>query len=377
MSTPRIASRGSIATATAPGRRASASPTAPRRLALALAGAAVLLAGGFPAAAQGETLTLMTHDSFYLPDAIVQAFEAEHGVHLEVLASGDAGAMVNQAILTADRPLADVLYGIDNTFLSRALDAGIFQAYDSAALADVPSDLVLDPQHRVTPIDTADVCLNIDRQAFQEGGLPVPQKLEDLLDPALKGKLVVENPATSSPGLAFLLATIATFGEDPDTGWQAFWKGLRANDVQISAGWEDAYHGAFSGGSGEGDRPIVVSYASSPAAEVVFGPDPKADQSPTASLPAGCFRQVEFAGVLKGTDQPELAGALIDFLLAPQTQAELPMAMYVYPARSDVALPDVFARFATRPADPLSLDPQAIAAGRDEWIRQWTDIMLR
>jgi thiamine transport system substrate-binding protein len=352
-------------------------PLGRHRGALACLLAAGLLAGAVPASAQDETLTLMTHDSFYLPDAVIDAFEAEHGVRLEVLPSGDAGAMVNQAILTADRPLADVLYGIDNTFLSRALAAGIFEPYRSPALEAVPEALVLDPEHRVTPIDTADVCLNIDREAFAAQGLPVPETLEDLLDPTLAGRLVVQNPATSSPGLAFLLATIATFGEEPGVGWQAFWAALRDNGVQVASGWEEAYYGAFSGGSGEGDRPIVVSYASSPAAEVVFGPDPEADTSPTAALQAGCFRQIEFAGILSGTDQPELAGALIDHLLAPATQAELPLAMYVDPVRQDVPLPEVFERFALRPAAPLSLDPEAIAAGRDEWVRQWTDIVLR
>ncbi len=358
--------------------RAAAVPAAAaRRLVTLLAGAAVLLAGALPAAAQDETLTLMTHDSFYLPDAVIEAFEAEHGVQLEVLASGDAGSMVNQAILTADRPLADVLYGIDNTFLSRALEAGIFEPYRSPALEAVPAELVARPGAPRDAHRHGDVCLNIDRVAFDEGDLPVPETLEDLLDPALADQLVVENPATSSPGLAFLLATIATFGEDPETGWQAFWSGLRDNDVQVTAGWEEAYYGAFSGGSGEGDRPIVVSYASSPAAEVVFGPDPETDESPTAALdgrllPAGRVRRHP-----AGTDQPELAGALIDHLLAPETQAELPLAMYVYPARTDVALPEVFERFALRPEAPLSLDPQAIAAGREEWIRQWTDIVLR
>ena len=357
--------------------RPRAHTTCRTSLVAALAALAAILAGSLPAAGQPETLTLMTHDSFYLPDAVIEAFEAEHGVRLEVLPSGDAGAMVNQAILTADRPLADVLYGIDNTFLSRALEAGIFEPYESPALEAVPPDLVLDPGHHVTPIDTADVCLNIDREAFVDGALPLPDDLRDLLDPALADQLVVENPATSSPGLAFLLATIATFGEDPETGWQAYWSGLRDNGVQVAAGWEEAYYGGFSGGSGEGDRPIVVSYASSPAAEVVFGPDPEADESPTAALEAGCFRQVEFAGILRGTDQPELAAALIDHLLAPETQAELPLAMYVYPARSDVALPEVFTRHARRPAAPVAMDVEAIAAGREAWIRVWTDIVLR
>jgi thiamine transport system substrate-binding protein len=338
-----------------------------------------LLAAPVPVAGQAPTptLTLMTHDSFALPEEVIQAFEATHDVDLQILPSGDAGSMVNQAILTADDPLADVLFGVDNTFLSRALAADIFEPYVSSALEHVPVALQLDPEHRVTPIDVGDVCLNIDRAAFAERGLPEVDTLDDLLDPALAGQLVVENPATSSPGLAFLLATIATFGDDPETGWQAFWQGLRDNDVRVVAGWEEAYYGNFSGGSGEGDLPIVVSYATSPVAEVVFGPDPEATESPTRAVDAGCFRQVEMAGILRGTDQPELAGELIDFLLAPETQAELPLSMFVYPARSDVDVPDAFVRHALVPTAPVTLDPAVIDAEREAWIDTWTDIVLR
>ncbi len=341
-----------------------------------------LLAGLFavsvgPAAAAERTLTLMTHDSFYLPPAVIEAFESANDVDVRLLPAGDAGAMVNQAILTADRPLADVLFGVDNTFLSRALAADIFEPYRSPALESVPAELQLDPEHRVTPIDFGDVCLNLDRAAFGEDGLPVPRSLEDLAEPVLAGQLVVENPATSSPGLAFLLATVAHFGEDPETGWKAYWADLRANDVTVTSGWEEAYYGSFSGGSGEGELPIVVSYASSPAAEVVFGPDPEADESPTIALDVGCFRQIEFAGILRGTAEPELAGAFIDHLLSIETQAELPLAMYVHPARADVALPRVFERHALVPTTPLGLDPAAIDAGREAWIREWTDIVLR
>lgn len=348
----------------------------------------LLLALCVPAAAANEgtadevstdeaTLTLLTHDSFVLSDAAIEAFQDEHRVRLEVLRVGDAGSMVNQAILTRERPLADVLYGIDNTFLSRALDADLFEPYEAPALTAVPAELQLDPQHRVTPIDHADVCLNIDRAAFAEGALPMPATLEDLTDPALSGALVVEDPATSSPGLAFLLATVAYFGEDPDTGWRSYWEALRANDVTIESGWEEAYYDSFSGGSGAGRKPIVVSYATSPAAEVMYGPDPDADESPTAAIDAGCFRQVEFAGILAGSDRPDLAAAFIDHLLAPETQAELPTSMLVYPARADVPLPDVFVSHALVPTEPLSLDPAAIDAGRERWIREWIDTVLR
>lgn len=337
----------------------------------------LLLVGFAPTAARDRTLTLLTHDSFFLPDAVIEAFEERYDVDLIESRIGDAGSMVNQAILTKDDPLADVLFGIDNTFLSRALAEDIFMPYRSGALDAVSPDLLLDAEHRVTPIDYGDVCINIDREAFTDGSLPLPTRLEDLIDPVYAGKLVIENPATSSPGLAFLLATVAYFGEDPDTGWPAFWRALRDNDVRIANGWEAAYRGGFSGGSGEGDRPLVVSYTSSPAFEVLYGPDPDADESPTASLDAGCFRQIEFAGVLKGASEPELAGAFIDFLLEPSTQAEMPLSMFVYPARADVAVPESFARHVLVPTEPLSLAPDAIAQGRERWIREWTDIVLR
>ena len=347
--------------------------------AMAVLTAALLLFSVAPGAAQERTLTLMTHDSFYLPDSALEAFEAAHDVELRLLPAGDAGSMVNQAILTADRPLADVLYGIDNTFLSRALAADIFQPYRSPALAFVPAELQLDADDRVTPIDVGYVCLNLDRSAFGEGGLPVPTRLEDLAEPALAGQLVVQNPATSSPGLAFLLATVAYFGDDPQDGWRAFWADLRDNDVTVSPDWNASYYGEFSGGvDSAGDKPLVVSYGSSPAAEVAgSAAGSAAEASPTVALDVGCFRQVEFAGILAGTAEPELAAALVDHLLSAEVQAELPLAMYVYPARSDVALPEAFQQHALVPSAPLSLDPAVIDAGREAWIREWTDIVLR
>ena len=329
--------------------------------------------------AEERAVRLLTHDSFLLPEAVVEAFEAEHGARLEVIQGGDAGATVNQAILTrmaGDEPIADVLYGVDNTFLSRAIEAGIFTPYRSSEVDALPADLLV-ADDVATPIDVGDVCLNIDVAAFEERGLPVPASLEDLLDPALRDTLVVEDPSLSSPGLAFLLATVATFGDDPHVGWQGYWRALRENGVEVASGWEEAYYGRFSGGSGEGDRPMVVSYATSPVAEVLFGEDPEADVAPTRALEAGCFRQVEYAGVLAGAREPELAAAFIDHLLAAETQAELPMAMYVLPVREDVALPEAFERHALRPTAPITMDPADIDAGRERWIAEWTDIVLR
>jgi thiamine transport system substrate-binding protein len=297
------------------------------------------------------------------------AFTAQTGATVNVLRAGDAGAMVNQAILTKDNPIADVLFGVDNSFLSRALDAGIFEPYGAAGLENVPVELRLDARQRVTPIDYGDVCLNYDKAAFGPGTTP-PQALEDLVKPAHHGQLVVEDPASSSPGLAFMLATIVRFGEQGDYTWRDYWRDLRANDLEVTSGWEEAYNTFFSGGPGAGDRSIVVSYATSPAAEVFYATAPPTE-APTAVVTDGCFRQIEFAGVLVGTEQPELARRLVDFMLGQEFQADIPLNMFVFPAVPTTPLPDVFAAHAAQVAQPLTMAPDQIAANRERWINEW------
>ena len=322
----------------------------------------------------GTTVRLLTHDSFVLGDGVLEAFTQATGIEVELLQGGDAGTVVNQAILTNGNPQADVLFGIDSTFLTRALDADLFLPYEAAGLDEVDDALLLDDDHRVTPIDYGDVCLNYDKAFFAEAGLPVPTRLEDLVDPMYQDLLVVENPATSSPGLAFLLASIEAFGEER---WEAWWTELRANGVQVVEGWEEAYNSAFSGGgASEGTRPLVVSYASSPPAEVLYA-DPPLDEPPIGVIDASCYRQVEGAGILAGTDHEAEAGKLIDFLLSERVQADVPLSMFVFPARSGVELPDVFVEHAARPAEVFELPAEEIDANREDWIDRWTDLVLR
>ena len=338
---------------------------------------AVPAAGTTPA--QGaRILTVMTHDSFSVSEGVVADFQTQCGCEVRFLKSGDAGLMLNKAILSKSQPLADVMYGVDNTFLSRALREDLFDAYASPALSGIPDELKLDPTNRLLPVDYGYVTVNYDRDHFADGGLPIPQTLRDLADPRYKGMLVVENPATSSPGLAFLLTTIAVFGEEGEYTWLDFWRELRANDVFVAEGWEDAYYGQFSGSSGEGDRPLVVSYATSPAAEVFYA-DPQPEQPPTGSIqtPGETFRQVEFAGILKGAAQPELARQWLDFMLGATFQADIPLQMWVYPARSGTQLPEVFVQHAAVPEEPVTITPDAIDAGREKWLQAWTDAVLR
>lgn len=330
--------------------------------------------GDGKAADGAVTLRLLTHDSFSVGDDVLAAFTDETGIKVELIQGGDAGTVVNQAILAKGNPQADVLFGIDSTFLTRALDEDLFLPYEATDLDQVDDAFLLDPEHRVTPVDYGDVCLNYDKAYFADAGLPVPQSLADLTDPAYRDLLAVENPATSSPGLAFLLATIDAFGAD---GWQQWWSDLRANGVVVSDGWEDAYYGEFSGGAtSEGTRPLVVSYASSPPAEVIYA-DPPVTEAPTGVITAGCYRQIEGAGILAGTDHEEEAGELVDFLLSETFQAAVPLSMFVYPVRTGVELPPEFVEHAVAPTDVAELDPADIEAHREEWIDTWTDLVVR
>ncbi len=306
-------------------------------------------------------LTVVTHDSFAIPDELKAKFAEESGLDVTYVAPGDGGALVNQLILTKDAPLGDVVYGIDNSFSSRAVDEGIIADYDSPALPPTASQF--DAQD-LTPIDFGDVCINADLGWFDEKGLLVPTTLEDLVKPEYKDLLVVTNPASSSPGLSFLLSTIAAKGED---GYLDYWGQLVDNGVQVVQGWSDAYYTEFSGADGNGPRPLVVSYATSPAYTV--SEDGKT--STTVALLGTCFRQVEYAGVIAGAQNEQGAQQFIDFLLSDEVQSSIPGSMYMYPV-TDVALPKEWVDFAPLPGHTLTLDASETSANRDTWIKAWT-----
>ena len=332
----------------------------------------LLLSACSPKPAEPQTITVMTHDSFAIGEDVIKAFEAENNAKVSFIQSGDAGAMLNQAILTKNAPIADVIFGVDNTFLSRALESDIFEAYQSSELTNIADEFKLDPSNRALPVDYGDVCINYDKAYFTENNLAVPQSFEDLAKPEYKGVLVVEDPATSSPGLAFLLATRAHFGD----GYLDYWKSLKANGTVVVDEWETAYYTNFSASSGKGPQPMVVSYASSPAAEVFFASEPLTD-SPTASIVASgmCFRQIEFVGILKNMPNQALAQKFVDFMLSQEFQEDMPLNMFVYPVNKSAKLPEVFTNFAQVAENPAALSYSEIASNRDAWIEAWTAAM--
>lgn len=325
--------------------------------------------------AEKQTLKVMTHDSFAMSEEVLRRFESEHNIQVQFIKSGDTGTALNKAILAKDNPLADVFYGVDNTFLSRALDEGIFETYASPLLSKIDDPFKLDPKNHMLPVDYGDVCLNYDKSYLEERGIEPPKSLNDLLKPTYDSLLVVQNPATSSPGLSFLLTTIGNYGQE---GYLDYWQGLKKNNVLIVNDWETAYYTEFSGSSGKGPRPIVVSYNSSPVFELIYAESPL-ETPPTAAVVADntCFRQIEFVGILQGTKNRELAEKWVDFMLSTDFQADMPMQMFVFPVNRETQLEDTFIEHLQIPNRTAQVAYQEIASNREKWLQDWTEKILR
>ncbi|KOV66156.1 ABC transporter substrate-binding protein [Streptomyces sp. MMG1121] len=328
--------------------------------------------------ADSKTVTLVSHDSWAVSKSVLQDFEKQSGYHVKVLKDGDAGQAVNKAILTKDNPQGDVFFGVDNTLLSRALDNGLFQPYQAKGLDQVGAAYQLDQgEHRVTPVDYGDICVNYDKAYFSKHKLTPPQSFADLAKPEYKNLLVTENAATSSPGLGFLLGSAAQFG---DKGWPEYWKKLQANGVKVVDGWEQAYYQEFSGSSegkkAGGDRPLVVSYASSPPAEVIYAKK-RPSTAPTGVASGTCFRQIEFAGLLSNARNTKGAKAFIDFLVSKEFQEDMPLNMYVYPVLKGAKVPAEFTEYGPAAQHPETMAPGKIAANRDQWVKSWTSLVLK
>ncbi|WP_328780199.1 thiamine ABC transporter substrate-binding protein [Streptomyces canus] len=323
-----------------------------------------------------KSVTLVSHDSWAVSKNVLADFEKKSGYKVKVLEDGDAGQAVNKAILTKDNPQGDVFFGVDNTLLSRALDNGLFQSYEAKGADRIKAGYRVDGD-KVTPIDTGDICVNYDKAYFTEHKLQPPTSYDDLIKPAYKDLLVTENASTSSPGLGFLLGSAAKYG---DEGWQGYWKKLKANGVKVVDGWEQAYNEEFSGSAGgkkaKADRPLVVSYASSPPAEVIYA-DPKPKTAPTGVAQGTCFRQIEYAGLLSNAANAKGGKALLDFLLTKEFQQDMPLNMFVYPVVNGAQVPAEFTQYGPQAKNPETMDPAKIADNRDDWVKSWTSLVLK
>ena len=314
-----------------------------KKLTTILVASSLLLAGCAPANQEATTVTLVAHDSFAISDESITEFEASSGFELEIIRAGDAGSLTNRLVLTKTSPIADVVFGIDNTFRGVAAENGIIEG-------------------ELIEVAFGDVCFNYDRVWFEKRKITPPVSWRDLTRPEYNSLTVVSNPLSSSPGLAFLASTVAAFGEE---NFEQYWRELRDNGVRVAAGWEEAYFTEFSGSSGNGDYPIVLSYCSSPAAEIR-----EDGKSQTVALLDEGFRQTEFIGILAGAKNPEGAAALVDFLLGESFQNTMPGLMYVYPVNPDAVIPAEWAEFGPAARSTIGED-LSIATHREKWQNKW------
>jgi thiamine transport system substrate-binding protein len=317
-----------------------------KKLIAAFAASSLLLAGCAPADQAATKVTLVAHDSFAISDESIAEFQEASGLELEIIRAGDAGSLTNRLVLTKDSPIADAVFGIDNTFRGIADENGIIEG-------------------ELVAVDYADVCFNYDRLWFEKRGITPPASWRDLTKPAYNSLTVVTNPLSSSPGLAFLATTVAGFGE---RSFEQYWKELRDNGVMVAAGWEEAYFTYFSGSSGNGEYPIVLSYSSSPAAEIR-----EDGKSQTVALLDECFRQTEFVGTLAGAKNPEGAKALVEFLLSDSFQNTMPGLMYVYPVNETAVIPADWAEFGPAANSTIG-DDLSISTHREKWQTKWSAI---
>jgi thiamine transport system substrate-binding protein len=316
-------------------------------------------------AVSGESIDLVVYDAFLAPPGAFEKFTEETGIVVNILTTADTGTMVSQAVLTSGDPIGDVMFGVDNTFLCRALLNNVFSPYRPSTWDQLEESLKLDPFARVTPVDFGDICLNywIDDTRNQ------PTSIKDLTDTEYAGSFVTQNPETSAPGMGFLLASIAVFGED---GWEQYWKDLRNNDIEIRSGWTEAYYEDFY----SKERNIVTSYATSPIAEYIFS-DPPLSKPPTGVVGDSCFRSIEFVGILRGTDSPVASAMLIEFLTSTYFQELIPETNFVLPANKKAELPETFKKFLKTDLEPVMIAPELIELKRNEWTESWTQIVIR
>lgn len=326
---------------------------------------------GFAATAQQQAteLRVLVHSSYALPKSLVAQFEKDANVKLRITKAGDAGEMLNKLILTRANPIADVVFGIDNALAPKALAANVLDSYNGPATnrpsaGPLPAPLV--------PVDYGYVALNYDKAWFAKSGLALPKSLEDLAQPAYANLLVVQNPATSSTGNAFLLATIGAMGEEKALDW---WARMRANGLKVAKGWSEAYYTEFSRNGGK--HPLVVSYVTSPAAELFYAKD-KPVEPPTASLAlnGGVFRQVEGVALVRGGAAKEAAAKFIEFLRSTPVQTQMQTEMWMFPVEKSVPRADVM-KFAPEPAAFTSPSDKEIADKGADWVSRWTRVVLK
>lgn len=329
----------------------------------------------------GESITILDHGAFdYAFGAAKPLFEQLTGATVTNHAADDAGTALQLAAqdIAAGGGTFDILYGVDNVLMGQAIKEGVFAPYTPLQAQRVQQEYrfvpTIDGAWAATPVDTGFIAINVDPRS----GITV-DSMDDLVTHA--DEFVTQDPRFSSPGLGFLISTVATYGEG---GYLDYWADLLDGGVTITSGWTEAYENRFSGGylAGEtgttSDKPIVTSYTTSPAYEIFN--DPEKQENDVLTAPESTFRQIQTMGILAGSDNRAAAEAWIEFTLTPDFQKLAAEYNAIYPVVAGDAIQasvdDVFAGNDPAPGSftPADFTTKELGDNAEGWVEAWTDL---
>lgn len=340
---------------------------APLRLCMGLLCALLVLSVLAACSSGPTTLTVDIADGIIIKPELIQEFEKANDAKVVLRSVLSAEAMVSKPIT------ADVAYGLDSYTAGRAIGSGQFEGYAAIRLDKVPATFRADAKNTLVPIDVNYVTVNYDKNWFAMRGISQPTTLKGLTDKAYFHRFVLTNPDNTPIGLGFLLMTIGSFPQGSDYPWQQFWRDLQMNAMHPVPSWNEAYGLQFTasqrtGAPTDGLHPLCLSFAAAAVADMQFN---NRTDSVIGNIGDTGFAQVRYAGITKTSPQRKLAEKFIDLLLSENFQKELAPQMFVYPARSDITLPERFAAHAPPPKTVLALSPEMIEQNRQRWIDEW------
>ncbi len=324
---------------------------------------------------------ILTYDITGFSDEMLSTFTNQTGFEIELVKADDAGGILEQLLQTQDAPQVDLAIGLDNTYLQTALDAELLQEHST----DVSglSSAALEPYNGpfAVPFDRGDVCLNYDESRVDGENLSVPTSLWDLTEPEWDGLAAFPSPLTSSPGRAFMTATVDYFENDDNGTTDAFdwWEAMAENGAIFTSGWTEAYEIHYSGGYGEwveghiGDAAMTVSYCHSPGVEAYYSSN--WTKSTSLTLPRATFHQVEYAAVVAGASEIDGANAFLAYLLSEDVNRNMPENNLMQSVLVDATWPetDGYAHHTDTPELNAEITTQRIGQDMDGWLSSWQD----
>lgn len=327
------------------------------------------------------TLKILTYDIAAFSDDMLTNFTEQTGFAVELVYTDDAGGILEIMLQTQGSPQVDLAVGLDNTYLQTALDFCLLTVNNVDTSNVDPNVMALYDGPKAVPFDQGHVCLNYDESVVDGENLTEPQTLWNLTESQWTDKTVFPSPLTSSPGRAFMVATIDYFENDLDPNTTAFdwWKAMADNGATFTSGWTEAYEIHYSGGYGAwvdghlGDAAMTVSYCHSPGVEAYYGGN--WTSSTSLVLPRATFHQVEYGGLVNGGGNQEAANAFLTFLLSEDINRNMPENNLMQSVLNNATWPEEegYRYHTDLPTLNANITTERIGQEMDDWLMAWTN----